>query len=67
MLLYKIEIECEDGKGLQLIVAAESDETAFDYVEGHLARHFTVSPAVKSATIVEKKRIGAGAGYVIEA
>jgi hypothetical protein len=65
MYMYKLEIETSDGV-VYLIVIAETDEKAFDYVEGLLVRHFTVSPEVKSETIIEKKRVSAGSGYVIE-
>ncbi|MVO98511.1 DUF3906 family protein [Paenibacillus lutrae] len=65
MFLYKIEMELQEGLSY-LIVAADSDEKAFEAVEGHLIRHFTVAPEVKEAAIVEKKRLNSGAGYVIE-
>lgn len=65
MLLYKIEIELTD-QIVYLIVAADSDEAAFGYAEGHLVRHFIKPPEVKGMAIVEKKRIEKGSGYVIE-
>lgn len=65
MFLYRIEIELED-QIVVLAVAAEEDEKAFGYVESHLDRHFVKSPAVKQASILEKKRISPGAGYIIE-
>jgi hypothetical protein len=66
MFLYKIEIELQD-QTTYLIVIAEDDEKAFSYVEGHLVRHFIVQPEVKSAVIIEKKRIEKSSGYLIEA
>lgn len=65
MFLYKIEITLEDQL-VYLIVVAESDQAAFGYAEGHLARHFVKLPLVKETVIVEKKRIEKGSGYVIE-
>jgi hypothetical protein len=65
MFLYKIEIEMADRQAC-FIVAAESDEKAFDCVEAAVARHYVASPEIKQAAIVEKKRIAQGSGYLIE-
>ncbi|MEC0249086.1 DUF3906 family protein [Paenibacillus chitinolyticus] len=65
VFLYKIELELKESLAY-LIVVAETDAKAFDAVEGHLVRHFTVAPEVVQTTIIEKKRVGNGAGYVIE-
>ncbi|OPA81125.1 hypothetical protein BVG16_01950 [Paenibacillus selenitireducens] len=65
MFLYKIEIELQDQL-LYLIVAAESEEKAFSYVDSHMDRHFLKSPDKQEVSIVEKKRLDQGAGYVIE-
>lgn len=65
MFLYKLEIDLGD-RLVHLVVIADGDEQAFNAVEGHLARHFVKSPEVKEATIVEKKRVEKGAGYIIE-
>lgn len=62
--LYKLEIELAD-RLLFLVLAADNDETAFDYIEDHLARAYTVVPEVKQAAIVEKKRVTKGAGYLL--
>ncbi|MEI7026831.1 DUF3906 family protein [Paenibacillus sp. y28] len=66
MYLYKIEIELVEADTAHLIVLAETDEKAFGYVEENLARHFVAVPATKSIAIIQKKRIEAGAGYIIE-
>jgi hypothetical protein len=65
MFMYKLEIELQE-QTVYLVVIAESDEKAFEYVEAQLTRHFIASPKVKSAAIVEKKRVEKGSGYVIE-
>lgn len=65
MFLYKIEIELLD-KMAYLILLAETDETAFSVVESHVTRHFIKQPEIRSIAIVEKKRLEAGNGYVIE-
>lgn len=63
--MYRIEIETND-QSAYLIVLSESDEKAFEYAEDHLVRHFVKKPEVKQLSIVEKKRVQAGSGYLIE-
>jgi hypothetical protein len=65
MFLYKIEIQLLD-KNASLILLADNDDAAFQYVEGHLVRHYVVLPEVKEIAIVEKKRVEKGNGYVID-
>lgn len=65
MYLFKLEIELEE-QTVYLVVAAESEQQAFDSVESHLVRHFVGNPAVKDCAILEKRRLDKGAGYVIE-
>jgi hypothetical protein len=65
MYLYKIEIVLET-QTVYLIVAAETDEKAFDHVESHLVRHFIHNPVAQETVIIEKKRLDKGAGYIIE-
>lgn len=66
MFLYRIEVEMTDKTGY-LIILAKDDEEAFDYVESMIVRHYVHRPTIQSSTIVEKKRVAAGAGYFIEA
>ncbi|CAM2959915.1 DUF3906 domain-containing protein [Paenibacillus sediminis] len=65
MLLYRIEVDTDKGF-LTLIVAAETDEQAFSSVEEHVERHFLSVPQLKEISIVEKKRLNPGSGYLIE-
>ncbi|WP_199622091.1 DUF3906 family protein [Paenibacillus alkalitolerans] len=66
MYLYKIEMESDRGECVA-IVLAEDDEKAFAAAEEHLQRHYVAMPAIRSSTIVEKKRSAKGAGYIIDA
>ncbi|WP_438448587.1 DUF3906 family protein [Gorillibacterium sp. sgz5001074] len=66
MFLYKIEITMPEGKKAALIVLADSDAKAFEYAEGHLARHYIKAPEVLEMVMLEKKRVEKGSGYVIE-
>ncbi|MCZ8512070.1 DUF3906 family protein [Paenibacillus filicis] len=65
MYIYKMEVELKDQE-VHLIVIAENDEQAFDFLEEQLVKHFVNNPEVISASIIEKKRAVKGAGYVIE-
>jgi hypothetical protein len=65
MFLYRIELVLET-QTVYLVVAAETDEKAFDYIEPHLVKHFIHNPVVKEAALVEKRRLDKGAGYIIE-
>lgn len=72
MFLYKLEIKLDFGQSpdpsiANLIVLADSDESAFGYAEGHLVRHYVKLPHVLETAIVEKKRVEKGNGYVVEA
>ncbi|TVY08242.1 DUF3906 family protein [Paenibacillus cremeus] len=66
MYMYKMEVELEKEGLVHLIIMAETDEQAFDYLEEHLVRHFIHNPEVREASIIEKKRAVKGSGYVIE-
>ncbi|WP_018750476.1 DUF3906 family protein [Paenibacillus sanguinis] len=64
MYLYRLEAETSAG-WLAIVIAAEGEEQAFAAAEEHMQRHFLPTPEVLELTIVEKKRITLGAGYVI--
>ncbi|MFH5185489.1 DUF3906 family protein [Paenibacillus sp. TAB 01] len=64
MYMYKLEVELR-SRTIHVILMAEQDAQAFDYLEEHLVRHFTPTPEVIGASILDKKRAVKGAGYVI--
>lgn len=64
MFLYKLEIQLE-SQLVYLIVLADSDAKAFEYVEGHMARQYLKVPEIKELSIIEKKRVEKGSGYLI--
>lgn len=66
MFLYKIECSTSKGESMAIIVA-DTDEAAFAAVEVHLMRHYIAKPEVNSMTLVEKKRVEKGSGYLIDA
>lgn len=65
MYLYKLEVELPNQL-TYVIIVADSDEKAFEYVEPVVAKHFIATPEMTSVSIIEKKRIEKGNGYVIE-
>lgn len=66
MFLYRIEAQWEDRLQAVAIVAAETDEAAFEYAEQFLEKHYLVLPKLDELSIVEKKRLNKGSGYIIE-
>ncbi|WP_284640933.1 DUF3906 family protein [Paenibacillus silviterrae] len=66
MYMYKMEVELRTHS-IHVIVMAENDAQAFEYLEELLVRHYVKSPEVTEASIIEKKRAVKGSGYVIEA
>jgi hypothetical protein len=65
MYMYKLEVELKEQK-VYVIVMAEHDEQAFEYLEEQLVRHFVHNPEVTEASIIEKKRAVKGSGYVLD-
>lgn len=65
LYMYKLEVELQ-AKPIHLVVIAENDAQAFEFLEDILVRHYVKSPEVLEASIIEKKRATKGAGYVIE-
>jgi hypothetical protein len=65
MYIYKMEVELRE-RSVHVIVMAEDDAQAFEYLEDMLVRHFVKNPEVVEASIIEKKRAVKGSGYVLE-
>lgn len=65
MYLYKVEAEMKDGALLTVVLAAESDAQALTGAENHLLRYTVATPSVDSLSLVEKKPLQKGTGYVI--
>ena len=66
MFLYRMEAK---GKGFPdsiVVVIAESEEAAFKAADGLLEKNAVGLIEVGDIAIVEKKRVLAGSGYVIE-
>lgn len=67
MFLYKIEITTRDLSSLVAIVIADSDEKAFSYAESQVRRQYVIVPEISEISLVEKKYLDKGKGYLIEA
>lgn len=66
MFLYKLEIVTEENGSYAVIVLAESDEQAFSYADSQFRRQLLQPPAIKELSLVEKKYVEKGKGYVLE-
>ncbi|MGF3103070.1 DUF3906 family protein [Rossellomorea sp. DUT-2] len=65
MNLYRFEVTTQVFVTI-VVVAAESDELAFDLVEIELEKYFLKKPDVVDISLYEKRRIrGNGAGFVL--
>ncbi|WP_068786391.1 DUF3906 family protein [Paenibacillus phocaensis] len=64
MYLYRLEAETSAGSFV-ILIAAEGEEQAFRAAEGHLQQQVLPAPVVTELTLVEKKRMAPGAGYVV--
>lgn len=64
MYLYRLDAETSEGM-LALVLVAEGEEQAFTAAEEHIERHFLPAPSIGEISIVEKKRITPGTGYII--
>lgn len=65
MYLYRVEAEMQDGFLLTVVVAAETEAQAFRFAENRLLQYTVAKPAVSRLSILEKKPLRKGAGYVI--
>lgn len=65
MTLYRFEAIVE-GKEVALVVAAQSEEEAFQFADIELEKHFFKVPQVDDLSMNELKKIRSGVSYVIE-
>ncbi|MEC2346516.1 DUF3906 family protein [Paenibacillus barengoltzii] len=64
MYLYRLEADTSAGP-FTIVIAADGEEKAFAAAEEHLQRQVLPAPTITELTIVEKKRLVPGAGYVV--
>lgn len=67
LYLYRLEAEMGDGPLLTVVVAAETEEEAFKYAENRLLQYTVARPDVRRWSLLEKKPLRKGAGYVVPA
>lgn len=65
MTLYRFEAIVE-GKEVALVVAAQSEEEAFQFADIELEKYFLKVPQVDDLSMNELKKIRSGVSYVIE-
>ncbi|MGM9929835.1 MAG: DUF3906 family protein [Bacillus sp. (in: firmicutes)] len=64
MYLYRFEVVTAD-KVFPVIIAASNDQQAFSLVDDEIEKYFLRALRVDEVILYEKKRIGAGSGYVL--
>jgi hypothetical protein len=64
MNLYRFEVTT-DQFVTKVVIAASSDEQAFDLVEIELEKYFLALPEIRDISLYEKKKIRIGAGFVL--
>ena len=64
MNLYRFEVTVND-EVIQVIIAAENEDAAFQLVDIELEKKYLKTPVIRDITLYEKKKIGAGNGFVI--
>jgi hypothetical protein len=65
MFLYKFEVQMADRQAV-LILMGDSDQEVMDSAQVHLSKFYTGAPEILEIVLVEKRRAGKDAGYVIE-
>lgn len=63
--LYRLEARLRDGRLVTVVVAAASEEKAFQYAESHLERDHLFLSRVAELSLVEKKSLHPGVGYAV--
>jgi hypothetical protein len=64
MYLYRFEVAtCSEV--IPVVIAASTDEQAFQLVDIELEKYFLKEPAVNEISLYEKKRIRSGNGFVL--
>jgi hypothetical protein len=64
MNLYRFEVTT-DQFVTKVVIAASSDEQAFDLVEIELEKYFLALPEIRDISLYEKKKIRIGTGFVL--
>ncbi|MGE7765677.1 DUF3906 family protein [Peribacillus sp. NPDC096540] len=64
MNLYRFEVTIKEEL-IHVIIAADSDEKAFQLVDIELEKRFLKMPEVDDISLYEKRKINNGAGYVL--
>lgn len=65
MYLYRIEAVTEELGLLTIVIAASNEESAFAAAGEHIERYTLPAPVIKELTLLEKKRLTSGTGYIV--
>lgn len=65
MILFRFEAVLED-RTVYVVVASETEEKAFQLAEREIERNYLKLPIINELSLVEKKAIGNGTGFVVD-
>ncbi|MDQ0256608.1 hypothetical protein J2S74_004030 [Evansella vedderi] len=66
MQIYRFEGIINETKKVTVIVAAKDDDAAFDRAEIEIESNYLKKPVIEELTLLEKKKLTSGGGFVIE-
>jgi hypothetical protein len=64
MYLYRFEVSLK-SEVIPVVIAASTDEQAFQLVDVELEKYFLKEPNVEEISLYEKKKIRSGNGFVL--
>jgi hypothetical protein len=64
MYIYRFEVTA-NSEVIDVVIAASSDEQAFQLVEVELEKYFLKKPEIDDISLYEKKKIRTGNGFVL--
>ncbi len=65
LYLYLIEVKLTN-KIVHIVTMAENEEKAFTELDAQLQMHYIRTPEIVEAAILQKKRTGAGAFFIVD-
>ncbi|MDG5787835.1 DUF3906 family protein [Evansella sp. AB-P1] len=66
MTIFRFEAVINNDRTVDIIIAAEDEESAFKLAEMELERHYLKLPVIDELTLYEKRKISKGGGFVLE-
>ncbi|WP_179298886.1 DUF3906 family protein [Evansella halocellulosilytica] len=65
MKLYRFEAVINKEEHVHIVIAADGESTAFDAAEVELEKGYLKMPVIEELSLIETRRIGKKAGFVL--